>query len=1051
MHFLSIPERIAVRAAASPTTTAIVDLQGSLTYAQLMRRADQVARHLLASGVVPGDLVGVCLGRGSSLVVALLGTLRAGCGYLPLDPEYPPDRLRFMLQDSGAAAVVSTRARLPRLAVGHAVPVDMAEAEESAQATAGLPRIGAQDLAYVIYTSGSTGTPKGVAVEHGQVARLFDAVAERIPVSETDIWSWFHSVAFDFSVWEIWGALTTGGRLVVVSGPEARDPAVFLTLLRHSGTTILSQTPSAFHSLLAARGQDEPSWSVRAVVLGGEAVSVGTVAHILQDAPGRWPRLYNLYGITETTVHATVKELTSQDVRAGVRSPIGTPLGDLRLAVLDQDQRRVPPGEQGELWVGGAGVARGYIGRPQLTAHHFVTGLLPEYGEMRWYRSGDLARQLPSGEFEYIGRIDRQVKLRGFRIELGEIEAALAGHPAVSAAAAELREARLVAYLSVAPQEGLSLDEMRAWLAARLPDYMIPASFVCLDALPLTVNGKVDRNALRHLTGTPLPRHSPARRPQTPVEATLYTVWADVLGTRSIGADDNFFAIGGDSMLALRVVAASKAAGIALTVRDIFAQPTLAGLASVVGGNIPRHVGNGTRGTGPRPADEVAGKADDAAPAVPPDADAAIPASQMQRGMLFEAARNPDGRTYHVVSATRITSALDVSEEGVRAALWRLAEDSVALRMSFDLLHYRRPMQIVHRRPHLHLSYLDVSGLGPREQEHRISAAFASEQARRFTERDYPLWRMVCVKTAPRTAEVMLAHHHALLDGWSVARFFDQFTAALSGRSFQKAPVSVNEAVIRLEEEAIGSARDAGFWRSQAQAWTPLPITRRAAAGEGNAYATAQAPLDSSFREAIKDAAARWGCSAKHVYLAAHLRAIAQLAGWEDYAATAVVVNGRPEQPEAHNALGMFLNVVPLAVTGLGSSWAELAHAVMAAETRLQPHRWFPQATMVTKLGMPRPNLCFNYTDFSATAMHGFLERVTEMSPNSMPLTVSVLDDGLVAEASAHYFPAGQCVQLVQWHEDNLRDAVAESRRPGPAEPLLAAGLPAGARPGEQA
>lgn len=1023
-----VPERIAARAAASPAVVAIVDRQGSLTYAQLIRRADQVARYLLASGVAPGDLVGVCLNRGSSLVVALLGVLRAGCGYLPLDPEYPPDRLRFMLQDSGAAAVVGTPAQLAWVPAGHVVPIDIAEAQGSAPVTAELsstelPSISAQDLAYVIYTSGSTGTPKGVAVEHGNVARLFDAVQQRIPVSETDTWSWFHSVTFDFSVWEIWGALTSGGRVVVVSGAEARDPAALLAVLRRSGTTIVSQTPSAFQGLLSSLGQDEPSWSVRAVVLGGEAVSIGAVADILQGAPGRWPRLYNLYGITETTVHATVKELTRNDLDADVRSPIGTPLGDLRLAVLDQDRRPVPPGEQGELWVGGAGVARGYVARPQLTAHHFVTGLLPEYGEMRWYRSGDLGRQLPSGEFEYIGRIDRQVKLRGFRIELGEIEAALAGHPAVFAAAVELREAQLVAYLAAVQQDGLSVDEMRGWLAARLPGYMIPSSFVSLAALPLTSNGKVDRDALSRVPGLPLPRRSAARQPQTGAEAALYSIWAGILGTRAISRDDNFFAIGGDSMLALRVVAACKDAGIALTVRDLFANPTLAGLAGLVGGSAHGQARRQEAG------EEAAEPADEPGAGPAADAGVLIPASQMQRGMLFEAARNPDASTFQVVSATRVTSARAFSEQDVRAALWRLAEDNVALRMSFDLLHYRRPMQIVHPAPELRLAFLDLSGLGGQEQEQRISEVLAQERARPFAERDYPLWRMACVQVSPRAAEVMLVHHHAILDGWSVARFFDQFTAALSGRPYQAAPASINEAAARLEEEAVRSARDNDFWRSQAEIWTPLPVSRRAEVRGASGVISAQAHIGTPLREAARAAAARWRCSLKHVYLAAHLRAIAKLAGWDDYAATGVVVNGRPEEPGAHNALGMFLNVVPLAVTGLGSSWAELARAAMATETRLQPHRWFPQATMVTKLGMPLLNLCFNYTDFSGTAMHGFLERVTELSPNSMPLTVSVVDDGLIVEASAQYFSAEQCAQLVQWHQDNLRDAVA-----GPGE-----------------
>ncbi len=1000
-----VPELVAARAAAIPDAVAVVDPRGTVSYAELISGADQTARHLLASGVAPADLVGVCLDRDSSLVTALLGVLRAGCGYLPLDPEYPPDRLGFMLRDSGATTVIGTSEQLARLSADGVRLIDMADVRTGAGASQELPDISARDLAYVIYTSGSTGAPKGVAVEHGQLARLFGAVHQRIPVSETDVWSWFHSMAFDFSAWEIWGALISGGRLVVVSQADARDPAAFLSVLRRSGTTILSQTPSAFHGLLAALDPEHQNWSVRAVVLGGEAVSVPALADVLQGPPGSSPRLYNLYGITETTVHATVKELTSHDLHAGVRSPIGTPLDDLRLAVLDPQRRRVPRGEQGELWVGGAGVARGYVGRPELTAERFVTGLLPEHGPMRWYRSGDLARELPSGEFEYIGRIDRQVKLRGFRVELGEVEAALAGHPAVAAAAVELRDARLVAYLRAARHAAPTLDEIRQWLASRLPGYMIPSSFLSVAALPLTANGKIDRDALGRVPREPLPRRAGPRDPRTEVESALRAIWSDVLGTNIIGRDDSFFAIGGDSMLALRVVTECRDAGIRLAVRDLFAHPTLADLARVVGA-VPAGTGGSETGGG------AAGPV--------PNADALIPASQMQRGMLFEAARDPDA--YHVVSATRVTSSRDFSEADVRAALSRLAEDNAALRMSFDLLHHQRPMQVVHTAPRLCLDYLDVSTLGTREQEQRISDVFAREHTSHFTEHDFPLWRLACVQVSPTSAEVMLAHHHAILDGWSVAHFFGQFSAALSGQPYQAAPVSINEAAVGLEEEAIASADDAAFWRAQSQAWNPLPLSRRA--GQGGGFVSAQAHIDTPLREAIRQTAARWQCSPKHVYLAAHLRAIADFAGWDDYAATGVVVNGRPELPQAHNSLGMFLNVVPLAVTGFGSNWADLARAAAAAEARLQPHRWFPQATMVTRFGIPPLNVCFNYTDFSGTTLRGFLSRVTETSPNGMPLTVSVVDDGLIAEVATQYVPADQCARLVRCHMENLRDAV---------------------------
>lgn len=1017
-----------------------------------MRRADHVARFLLDGRTAPGDVIGVCLDRSADLIVALLGVLRAGCGYLPLDPEYPAARLQFMLEDSGAVAVVGRAARLAGMPADGVPLIDLAEAL-AARAAAGpaaeLPVIAAGDLAYVIYTSGSTGTPKGVAVEHGNVARLFDAVHERIPVSPSDVWTWFHSVAFDFSVWEIWGALASGGELVVVGADQARDPEAFLTLLQQSRTTMLSQTPSAFHRLLGVLGGRQPDWSVRTVILGGEAVSVDALAPILSDRAGTWPRLFNLYGITEITVHGTVKELTPDDVAAGVRSPIGTPLRDLRMVVLDTDDRPVRPGEPGELWIGGAGVARGYVGRPELTAQRFSNGLPGEHDTLRWYRSGDLVRQLRSGELEYIGRMDRQVKIRGFRIELGEVESALAAHPAVLAAAVQPRDRpgqadrQLAAYLAVRDEPVLTLDEIREWLASRLPDYMIPSSFARVGALPLTPNGKIDRDGLGRLSASPLPRRPEAARADTAaeasgaasVEARLRSIWADYLGVTSIRGDDSFFAIGGDSMLALRVVAACKSAGIAVSTKDLYTHPTLASLAAVVTGQQRSDGQTLAIGAGqPQAAGERAG-------ALPSQttrqADLVIPASQMQCGVLFEAERNLTANAYHVVSAVRITSPRIVTEAGLRAALERLARDNIALLTSFDLVNHPRPMQVAHNEPSVRISYQDLSWASETERHACISKAFDEEDAHRFRRSDYPLWRVACVQTSPHDVEVMLAHHHAILDGWSVACFFDQLTAVLGGKPYQAAPASIHQAAALLEAQAIASAQDREFWRVQIASWEPLPVQRQAAAqaADGQPHMT-RLDIDAALRETIRAAAASWGCAPKHLHLAAHLRTLAAYARWADHASTSLIVNARPEEPGADKALGMFLNLVPFSAGELGGSWSELARQVQAAEARIQPHRWFPLATMIKELGLPPLAVWFNYTDFSTTAMRGYLRHVREVSPTAMPLTVSVADDGLIVEASAEYFSAGQCAELAGAHLRNLKDAAestaAGSRQPGP-------------------
>lgn len=1016
MNTVLLPDRVASLAGASPAAPAVVGDGGQLTYADLIQRADGVAWSLLGSGVRPGNIVGVCLERSPLAIAALLGVLRAGCAYLPLDPEYPVSRLKFMLEDSGAAAVLGDSATPPALLTGQVGCVDITATQPVAAGGADLPRSDASDLAYVIYTSGSTGKPKGVAVEHGNVARLFDSVAVHISTDRQDVWSWFHSAAFDFSVWEIWGALTSGGCVAVVGRAQARDPAAFLEILRHSRTTILSQTPSAFLRLLPLLRAGEQSWSVRAVILGGEAVSVDALAEPLTGGITRgWPSIYNLYGITETTVHASVKELTARDLTAGVRSPIGVALSDLRFAVLDASARPVPVGEQGELWVGGPGVARGYIGLPELTSERFVTGLLPQLGSMRWYRSGDIVRQLATGEFEYIGRIDRQVKLRGFRIELGEIEAAILGHPDISAAVAELRPAspqeeaeedRLVAYLVPRQSAEPTLDAIREWLAARLPGYMVPSSFWMIGSLPLTANGKVDRDAVRHLSATELRRDARDDGPLTPTEASLQPIWTDVLGSASIGRDDNFFAVGGDSMLALRLVARCKAAGLRLTMRDLYQNPTIAALASAV------------RTMAGQDTAEPAGR--DVARPVPADAGLLIPASRMQVGVLFEYERQADAGTYHVVSACTLTCPAELSELSLLAALRRLADDNIALRTSFDFLGNDVPMQVIHPEADVQLRYLTRPAIGD---------ALASEQQHRFARTDYPLWRVTCVRTSARSASVMLTHHHAILDGWSVATFFDQLQEAIAGRPYRPASPGVNAEAARLEAESLGSARDEEFWRAKVRDWKPLPVAEKSGPASLRPVVR-QAVIDSDLTKKIGAAAARWGCSPKHIHMAAHLRALAQFAHWEDYSATSLVVNARPEETGAHNALGMFLNIVPLAIKGMGSSWADLSRLAMTAEKDLLPHRWLPLAAMINRFRIPAPNVWINYTNFSATAMRGFLSQVSEVSPTGMPLTVSVVDDGLIIEASPRYFSANECTRLLDAHLGNVWQALAESERP---------------------
>jgi amino acid adenylation domain-containing protein len=548
---------------------------GTFTYRELDQWANRLARRLRAAGAGPGKRVALQLDRSAGLVAAILAVLKTGAAYVPIDLNYPAERVAFVLEDSGAALVVGEG--------------DLDASGESADR---LDLPADPDLpAYVIYTSGSTGRPKGVVVTHASVARLFTATAPWFGFGPDDVWTLFHSYAFDFSVWELWGALLHGGRLVVVPFWESRDPEAFYRRLRDERVTVLNQTPSAFRQLLwaeeavldGAPPDRSPGSALRWVIFGGEALEPASLAPWFARHGDERPRLVNMYGITETTVHVTFRPVGMEDLTRG--SVLGQPIPDLTLHVLDPFSRPQPVGVPGEIHVGGAGLAQGYLGRPDLTAERFVPDPFsgPFSGQLgaRLYRSGDLARRLPDGDLEYLGRIDHQVKIRGFRVELGEIEAALTVQPGVREAVVLAREDRLVAYIVGDAADPAVLRES---LARRLPDPMLPSAFVLLDALPLTENGKVDRRAL------PAPeavvRRQQHEPPRTDLERFLASQFRDVLGLpadREVGRHDDFFELGGTSITgAIFIHRLQEALGEIVHVVTIFDHPTVASLAGYV-------------------------------------------------------------------------------------------------------------------------------------------------------------------------------------------------------------------------------------------------------------------------------------------------------------------------------------------------------------------------------------------------------------------------------------------------------------------------------------
>ncbi|MFI9262198.1 amino acid adenylation domain-containing protein [Streptomyces sioyaensis] len=579
---------VEVHAQERPDAVAVVFGAESLSYRQLNERANRLAHHLRGLGVGPEVLVGVCLERGLEMVIALLAVLKAGGAYVPLDPEYPVERLKLLLEDTAAPVVLTQEVLRNRLPVDDRELICLdADSETIAQeaATDPVSDVGPDNLAYVIYTSGSTGTPKGVQIQHRSILNRFRGTDEDFGFGTEDVWPLFHSFAFDVSVWEIWGALTYGGRLVVVDRDTTRNAAAFMKLLIEQRVTVLNQTPSAFGLLQQVIGTESAGrLSLRLVIFAGEALQPTRLRPWWEAYGGAGPRLVNMYGITEATVHVTAREITSGDAERSAVSPIGRPLADTEVFVLDPAGGVVPVGVAGELWVGGAGLARGYLNRPELTAERFVEC---EIGGRvrRLYRSGDLVRWLSDGELEYLGRLDDQVKVRGFRIELGEIESALVAHPRITAAVVLMREdtpgdRRLVAYVVLIDGTELKTRELREHCLQTLPDYMVPSGFVFLEALPLTVNGKVDRRALPVPDGTRPELGTTFVAPRTPAEEALARIWAGVLGVEQVGVHDNFFELGGDSILSIQVISRAKRYGLHLPGRIIFEYETVAEIAA---------------------------------------------------------------------------------------------------------------------------------------------------------------------------------------------------------------------------------------------------------------------------------------------------------------------------------------------------------------------------------------------------------------------------------------------------------------------------------------
>lgn len=587
----SLHEVVGDHRRCSPDAVAVIFENEVVSYQELDDRSNQLARCIRRYGVHRGDRVAICVERSAGMIVAMLAVLKAGGAYVPLDPANPTERLEFMLADSGASVLLTETELCERFRDGPAAVICLDRDAEviASESTEGLGTMSdPSDLAYLIYTSGSTGRPKGVLLTHANVLRLMRSVKDDFALDSTDVWTAFHSYAFDGSVWEIWGALTHGATLVVVPYWVSRSPAAFHELVARHRATVVTQSPSSFRQLMVADESSPEELSLRVVVLGGERVEPATLRSWFERHDESQPRIINAYGPTESTVFVAYHQVSKEEtVEAQAPSVIGRPIADTRLYLLDEHMSLVPLGAKGELHIAGPAVARGYLRRDELNAERFVPDLfVPESPPM--YRSGDLARWLPNGELEYIGRADSQVKIRGHRVELGEIEAALELHPRIRIVVARVVEEmsgnqRLAAYF-VPTTGGIDTVELRSFLRERLPEYMVPSALVPLDEIPLTVNNKLDTRRLPPLDGQ---REVGTEHitPRTETERRLAELLGTILGKEHIGVNDNLIDLGLHSLVATKVVTRIREAlQVQVPLRVLFESPTVAALAQAIEG-----------------------------------------------------------------------------------------------------------------------------------------------------------------------------------------------------------------------------------------------------------------------------------------------------------------------------------------------------------------------------------------------------------------------------------------------------------------------------------
>jgi amino acid adenylation domain-containing protein len=1023
-------------ARARPDLIAAVDANQSLTYLQLDQHANRLAHLLRERGVRPGELVAICLDRTLDMPVALAAILKAGAAYVPLDPTHPSDRLCYMLEDAGVSCVI-TLGRFASLVAGANSPLlllDEAQEELARQPVSALAASSRpEDRAYVIYTSGSTGRPKGVEVEHRNVVSFLDAMRGELGFGVGNVLLAVTTLSFDIAGLEMWLPLSVGGRIVIASRTDVLDGHRLAALMDQHRVTLLQATPATWRLLLEAGWAGRPDFKA---LCGGEALQRDLANALLK----RVAELWNVYGPTETTIWSTVARL--RDAQGTI--PIGHPIANTRVYVLEPSGQPAPIGVAGELCIAGEGVARGYRNRPELTTEKFVTIALPNGRAERVYRTGDLVRFRADGQLEFIGRRDNQVKVRGYRIELGEIEARLTAHEAVRQAVVVAREAapgdlRLVAYVVYERGQELTVSDVRRHLRRDLPDHMVPSLVVALESIPLTPNGKVDRAAL------PIPRSDDNAMqrsrapPQTATELVLAEIWCAAVGLSSVSRDDDFFGLGGHSLLATQVVSRIREVyRLELPVRALFEASTLEGFAQRVDAALA-HEHNAL----PIPAITVV------------NSDGPMRLSFSQERMWLIQTLAPENLAYNLPAAMRLRGDLDV--RALSAALDELRRRHESLRTTYRLLD-GVPVQEVQPWASEALKVVDLRSHGEAADSEALRLA-ETEACRVFDLSRGPVIRCVLFRIGESDHLLLTALHHIACDQWSFGLLSRELASLYNdlraGRAPTLAPLTVRyrdfAAWQRKWLQGDELERQMDYWLSHLKGLPPLelPTDRPRPAMQTFNGSWCSSPLPQGFVERIEDTGRREGATLFMVMYAAFATLMHRLTGQTDIAVGVPIANRN--QRAIEGLVGVFINTLVMRADLSGApSFRELLHRVRSTALDAYAHQDAPFEQLVERLGRrdtsraPLVQIMFNVQNARMHDLHfdGLqwqslpLDRGAAQAELSFTLDTQI-SRSLIVEYNSDLFDRTSVERLVGQYFELLDGAVARPDAQLSALPLL--------------